>query len=88
MSGLPKMLRRTPQFFYAAGGIFFVWYLGNTYVELVTTVQATDGLEGIAGLLKSKALFEASLQAVYMISSGAMIQVLIAIYDKLAGEVS
>jgi|GWRWMinimDraft_5_1066013.scaffolds.fasta_scaffold05004_2 hypothetical protein len=83
MNGIPKALRRVPQFFYVASAIFFVWYLGNTYVELVTMPDIANGLEGVAGLVKSKTLFEASLEALYLVANGAMIHVLIAIYDKL-----
>ena len=83
MTPLPKVLRRAPQIFYTAAAIYFVWYLGNTYVELVTMPEIANGLEGVAGLVKSKTLFEASLEALYLVANGAMIQVLIAIYDKL-----
>lgn len=83
MSAIPKALRRAPQFFYVAAAIYFVWYLGNTYVELVTMPEIANGLEGVAGLVKSKTLFDASLEALYLIANGAMIQVLVAIYDKL-----
>lgn len=86
MTTLPKMLKRAPQLFYAAAAIYFVWHLGNIYVELVTTPQIANGLEGVAGLVKSKALFEASLESLYLIANGAMLQVLIAIHGKL-GEV-
>jgi hypothetical protein len=82
MNNIPRLLRRSPLMLYVAAIVLFAWYLGNTYAELVALSQPSYGVEGLATLVKSKALFEAAREAIYIASSGAMLQILIAIYDK------
>ena len=85
MSGLPIALRRSPTYLYAAAAVLFVWYVGNSYVELVAMPQMPNELEGLTALMKSKVLYEAAREAVYVASTGAMLHVLIFIYDKVRG---
>jgi ABC-type sugar transport system permease subunit len=86
MNVLPALIRRSPQLFYGAGVVMFVWYLGNSYAELTILNAQQVGLEGYSALVKSKALFEALRESLYYVSSGVMFQILIAIYDKVKGE--
>ena len=85
MSGLPTLIRRSPQLFYGAAVVMFAWYLGNSYAE-ATVLQANQvGLEGYSALVKSKALFEATREALWFASSGVMFQIMIAIHDRVKG---
>lgn len=86
MTDIPRALRRSPQFIYAAACLLFAWYLANSYFEFIALPQMPDGLEGVAALMKSKALFEATREALYLASSGALLHILIAIYDKEKGK--
>lgn len=85
MTGLPRALRRSPQFFYAAACLMFAWHLANVYFELMVVSQGA-GVDGWSALIKSKTLFEAAREALYLASSGAFLHVLIAIYDKDSGK--
>jgi hypothetical protein len=89
MSGLPDMVRRLPQVFYAAAAIVFVWQLANAFAEM-SLMGGTSGLDEAAGamtgLTKSKVLEFAVKDALYLVANGAIIHVLIAIYDKVKGQ--
>jgi len=86
MSVLPPLVRRSPQIFYVAAVLVFAWYLGNSYSEMTVLDGQQVGPEGYSALIKSKALFEASRESLYYVSSGIMFQIMIAIYDKVRGE--
>ena len=86
MTGLPILLRRAPYLFYGMAVVFFVWYLANAWFGLAAINPYSDpSLEAIENIQKSDHLFRASLDAVYLAANGAIIHVLIAIYDRLAG---
>ena len=85
MTGLPTMLRRLPYVFYGLAAVFFVWRLGNEWVALTQNFQYADN-SSVTALAKAQALFAAFTDAVYMVSNGALLQVLIAIFDKVKGQ--
>ena len=87
MKGLPILLRRAPSIFYGLAVVFFVWYLANAWFGLAAMNPYSDPtLESIENIQKSDHLFRASLDAVYLAANGAIVQVLIAIYDRIAGS--
>ena len=86
MTTLPQFLRRLPFVFYGLAVIFFVWNLGNQWVTLTAMGQYADpSLEGVMAYQKSVALYGAFVEAAYMLANGAMLHILIAIFDKLKG---
>jgi hypothetical protein len=86
MSNLPDMLRRTPFVFYGLAAVFFVWSLANAWLLISQMGQYADPtMEGAFTAQKSAALFQAALEASYLVANGAMLQILIAIFDNLKG---
>ena len=86
MSGLPDMLRRLPFVFYGLAPLFFIWAVINSWLTISAMGQYGDpSMEGVFAYQKSEALFRAGLEAVHLVGVGAMLHVLIAIYDKLKG---
>ena len=87
MTTLPQFLRRLPYVFYALAALFFVWNLGNQWFTLTTMGQYADpSLEGVMAFQKSVALYGSLLEAAYILANGAMLHILIAIFDKLKGS--
>ena len=84
MTALPDMLRRLPFVFYGFAALAFVWSLGHAWLTLSDMGQHADPtLEGVFTFQKSVALLQDSLEASYLVGTAAMLQVLIAIFDKL-----
>ena len=84
MSTLPVLLRRSPHIFYGLAVIFAVWSIVNGWGEMSTYAGYGDPtLEGVMHLSKSKVLYQAILEGAYLVASGALIHVLLAVYDKL-----
>jgi len=91
MSGLPDFLRRLPYVFYALALILGGWRFLNEWIVVETTYSAAVGdfsapafsLAHSAG--RSAALYWGIADLVYLSASAAMLQVLIAIYDKMKG---
>ena len=87
MSGIPDLVRRLPLVFYIAAAGLFVWQLGNAYVEmgmLAGDAGFDEQVGAMSGLAKSRALQYAVQESLYMVANGAVLQVLIAIYDRMA----
>ena len=87
MIQLPDALRRLPYVFYALAAAVFVWNLANQWI-LMSAMSSFAGemLDGtVTGAQKSAALYGAVVEAAYMVANGAMLHVLIAIFDKLKG---
>ena len=88
MKPLPSLLRKLPALFYVLAVVFFAWQTVNQWMS-VSLVNGDMGeltsnsFNSFDNLSKSMALYQASLEAAYMVANGALIQVLIAIYDKL-----
>ena len=80
---MSEILRRVPKLIYVLAAIFFAWSVGNSFWEFrLTNFYAAAGDPTVA-FSKSKALFQASIDSVFLFTSGVMIDVLIRIFDKL-----
>jgi hypothetical protein len=83
---LPPMLRRIPQVFYILAVVVFLWNLGNQWFGIVEMGRYADaGLEGVVAIQKSQALYSAFVEAAYMLANGALVHILIKIFDQLKG---
>lgn len=86
-AGLPALVRRLPFIFYGLAVFLFVWNLGNQWMNLTTMMGYADPtLQGAMAYQKSIALYAALSDAAYMVANGAIVHVLIAIYDKVQSE--
>jgi ABC-type spermidine/putrescine transport system permease subunit I len=83
VSELPKVVRRSPAVFYAAAVLLFVWYLINGQLELDASPNTAAAVDGYSTLWKSKVLFEAVREGLWMAGTGAMLHVLIGIFDRV-----
>ena len=89
ISSLPKFVRSLPKIFYAAAVLEFMWRFWNDYsvaVQAYAYEAAVDGSTPFMTTAISGALYWAFVEAAYMIANGAVIHVLIAIYDTLKGS--
>ncbi len=87
MTGLPDYLRRLPYLFYTFAALLFVWNLANQWLNINAMATFSDvSLEQVEGYQKSVAIYGAVVEAAYMVANGAMLHVLIAIFDKLKGS--
>ncbi|MBP6362081.1 MAG: hypothetical protein KA233_00740 [Novosphingobium sp.] len=87
MSGIPDLIRRLPKVFYVAAAVMFVWQLGNAYAEMSMLAGGSgfdEQVGAMTGLAKSRTLQYAIQESLYMVANGAIVQVLIAIYDRMA----
>ncbi len=80
---MSNLLYRLPSIFYGLAAIFFVWSLANGFWELKLTQPYGDSADTMSAFAKSKYLYQASLEAAYMVANGAVIQVLLKILEKL-----
>ena len=79
-------IRRLPYLIYAAAALFFVWGLINAWTTMANFGEYPDpSLEGVFALQKSQALYQAALEAIWLVTYGAILHVMIAIYDKVGG---
>jgi hypothetical protein len=85
MSVLPQYLRRAPFIIYAVGALVFVWNLANQWLLLNANPYADVTMDSLETLQKSSALYDATVELIYIVVNGALLQVLIAIYDKMKG---
>ena len=85
MTGLPDTLRRLPYVFYALAAVVFVWHLANQWMTISAIGDFSNSLNQVDGYQKSIALYGAVVEAGYMVANGAMLQILIAVFDKLKG---
>ena len=88
MIGLPKLIRKAPQFFYAAA--IFAWtYRIVSNLTLIQTAQEFAGADAdrtglIELIVKSEPFASGFIDAAYMAANGVIIHVLIGIYDAVA----
>jgi hypothetical protein len=87
MIQLPDYLRGLPYVFYALAAVLFVWNLANQWFLMSAMTSYSDvSLESVVtASQKSAALYGALVEAGYMVANGAMLHILIAIFDKLKG---
>ena len=91
MSGLPNYVRKIPYLLYALALILGGWRFLNEWILVESTYAATVGDFGdtsfslVHSVGRSAAIYWGLADLVYLSASAAMIQVLIAIFDKLKG---
>ncbi|KUO54741.1 MAG: hypothetical protein APF82_07155 [Sphingomonadales bacterium BRH_c42] len=86
MKSLPQFVRRAPFVFYAIAVIVGIWRFYNDYATATASMlYAEDGGPFIM-LARSTALYWGVVEAAYLLGSGVMIHVLIAIYDKIGSK--
>jgi len=84
MTRLPDFLRKLPYAFYFLAALMFVWTLANGWLETVVYGALPDPtFPSLQTYQKSFALLQALERAAYLVSNGAIIHVLIAIFDRL-----
>jgi hypothetical protein len=91
VSGLPNYVRKLPYLFYALALILGGWRFLNEWILIESTYAASVGDFGdnsfslVHSAGRSSAIYWGVADLVYLSASAAMIQVLIAIYDKMKG---
>ena len=89
MTELPHLLRRAPYFFYALALILGGWRFLNEWSLIEATYSQTpfgdDSFNFAHSVGRSSAIYWGVSEAVYIASSGAIVHVLIAIFDKMKG---
>lgn len=86
MKPLPKLVRRLPYLFYAFAVVFAAWRFYNEWTSASLSFQYAQDVGPIGPLAKSTALYSGLTDAFYMLANGAVIHVLIAIYDKVRSQ--
>lgn len=91
MTQLPTFLRKLPYLFYALALIMGGWRFLNEWIAIETTYGATVGLSDdpafnlTHSVGRSSAVYWGITESIYIVSNGAFLHVLIAIYDKMRG---
>ncbi len=87
---LPQFVRRLPYVFYVLAVIVGLWRFWNEWTVAAESFQYADaaGMDygSMALISRSTALYWGFVEAAYMVANGAVIHVLIAIYDKMKGS--
>ena len=90
MSVLPQYVRRLPYVFYALAAFFFVYLIVTDWEGVETTQEFgqthADGFDMLAFIMKSRVFYTGISEAAYLVANGAIIHVLIAIFDQLGGS--
>jgi hypothetical protein len=83
MSGLPQFLRRLPYVFYGLAVIMGAWRFYNDWYAAALAMQYGDDVSPAVLLAKSTAFYWGVTEATYALGTGAMLHILIAIFDRL-----
>lgn len=83
MTKLPQILRAVPYVFYALAVILGGLRFYNDW--MTAKLSYGSNIDGLAELSGPVALYWAMTEAAYLVASGASLQVLIAIHDKMKG---
>ena len=89
MTALPSFLRWLPFVFYIAAVIVGAWRVFNEISMVSATyayAEALGGFEGVQSIARSTAYYWGVVDALYLVASGAMIHVLVAIFDNVKGS--
>ncbi|GAB5481651.1 MAG: hypothetical protein Pars92KO_14080 [Parasphingorhabdus sp.] len=86
MKDLPQFVRRFPYIFYFLALVTGIWRYTNDWLTVSESMQYATDLGPMKTIARSTALYWGVVEAAYMAASGAMIHVLIAIYDKVRSE--
>ena len=82
MKELPPIIRRAPAIFYGLAVLFFVASFVLTVREINFTTGYPDADNPIVLHGKLRGLYQAALEAVYILANGVIAQILIAIWDR------
>lgn len=86
MIGLPQFVRRLPYVFYMLAVLMGVWRVYNEWSAVTLSMQyAEDGNPAVL-LAKSTAFYWGIAEATYAAGTGAMLHILIAIFDRIDGK--
>jgi hypothetical protein len=93
MNELPTYLRKLPYLFYAAALLLGGWRFLNEWIVIESTYGAVTGFGDESFNMahsggRSAAIYWGVSDFVYLCASAAMLQVLIAIFDKMKGSAS
>ena len=81
MSALPKLVQRTPGFFYGAAALYFVASVVLTHLQLASAQQHSgDGWDAYSKVALLSAWLQAFEGAVYLVANGVIAQILLAIW--------
>lgn len=86
MTVLPQFVRRLPFVFYALAVIIGGWRYYNDWSAAAASMQYATDAGPMKTIARSTALYWGAAEAAYMVANGAMLHVLIAIYDKVQGK--
>ena len=86
MTGLPQFIRRMPFVFYALAIVLGAWRYYNDWTTAALGFQYVEDVGAMGPLAKSTALYWGVTDAVFVLGTGVMIHVLIAIYDKVGSQ--
>jgi hypothetical protein len=81
VSTLPRIILRAPVIFYGAAVLFFLASVALNYLELGTTMEYVNGSDPMVRLSRIRALYQGSLEALYIAANGVLAQILLAIWD-------
>jgi hypothetical protein len=89
MKILPKPLRIVPVVFYVAALFVWIYTVWSNWAVMQSTTEFAnldpDRAGQLAAIVKSEPFVRGFIEASYMFANGAVIHVLIAVYDKLKG---
>ncbi len=88
MSELPILLRRLPYAFYTLAVLLGCWRIFNELSMVESAYAYADAVgafENARFVGRSTAIYWGFVEAAYLVSSGAFLHVLIAIFDKMKG---
>jgi hypothetical protein len=79
---LPPIIRRAPAIFYGLAVLFFVASFVLTVREISLTTGYPDADDPLIVHAKLRGLYQAALEALYIVANGVIAQILIAIWDR------
>ena len=89
MSPLPHFVRRLPYIFYVLAVVLGAWRYWNEWIVASESFKYADATgmnySSMATMSRSSALYWGFADAAYLVANGAIIHVLIAIFDKVKG---
>ena len=87
MSTLPKALRYAPYAFYAVALIAWIFTIWTNWIVLQSQQEFPqvdpDRAAQLAAIIKSEPFVRGFIDAAYMVANGAIVHMLIAVYDRL-----
>ena len=83
MRDLPILVRRAPGIFYGAAALAFVLSMALTFYEISTAMGYAndDGTNPAVRMAVLRALFQSALEAMYLLGTGVLAHILLAIWS-------